>query len=164
MQEAGTPGEMQQKLMKTVGVWTGTNEMRMAPGMDPVATETTWRMTSFLDGRYVKCEVEGEMPGMGPFHGFGIAGYDNVAQQFVGDWVDSMSTGIMRGTGELSADGKTLTWTYEYTCPVNKAPAAFREVQKLTSDTAMTVEMFCTDPKSGDEYKCMSVELTKKGA
>ena len=34
-----------------------------------------------MDGRFIKVEVEGEMPGMGPFHGFGIYGFDNVTQE-----------------------------------------------------------------------------------
>lgn len=158
---AGTPGEMHELLRESVGVWTGVNQMWMAPGMDPMSSDTTWKITSIMDGRFIKTEVSGDMPGMGPFNGLGLTGYDNTAEKFVGDWVDNHSTAIMRGTGELSSDGTTLTWKYSYTCPITKKPATMREIQRLTSEGAMTFEMFCTDPKSGQEYKCMLVELEK---
>jgi hypothetical protein len=159
--EAGTPGDHHAKLMKLEGTWTGTSEMWMAPDMPSSVTQTKWTAESVLDGRYLSMQVEGEIPRMGPFSGRGLAGYDNVSGEFVADWVDSMSTGIMRGTGEMSGDGKTLTWEYTYNCPINKKPATMREVMKLKSPSAMTVEMHCSDPKSGKEYKCMQVELTK---
>ena len=74
-------------------------------------------ITSMMDGRFTRCEVEGEMPGMGPFNGFGIYGYDNVSQKFVGSWIDNCGTGIMQGTGEMSADGKVMTWNMELASP-----------------------------------------------
>jgi hypothetical protein len=92
----------------------------------------------------------------------GIAGYDNTTRQYISDWVDNHGTGIMRGTGLVSDDGKTMTWTYTYTCPINKKPTTMREVVKHPTDTTMTVEMFANDPKSGKEYKCMQMELKKK--
>ena len=159
--EAGTPGAMHAKLMKTVGTWTGNEQMWMGPGSEPSTSPTTWTISDQMGGRYCKTEVTGDMPGMGPYSGAGVSGYDNVSKQFVADWVDNMSTGIMIGTGELAADGKTLTWKYTYNCPLTQKPAVMREVQKFTSDTSMSVEFFCNDPKSGQEYKCMQVELKK---
>ena len=124
--------------------------------------ESTTVITPILDGRYTKVEVKGEMPGMGPFEGFGIYGYDNVTQKFTASWIDNMSTGIAQGTGELAPDGKKLTITYKYTCPVSKKPTSMREIHTNTGENTRTLEMWGTDPKSGKEFKMMTVELTKK--
>jgi hypothetical protein len=37
-----------------------------------------------------------------------------------------------------------------------------KETETLTSDTTKKIEMIGPDPKTGKEYKMMSVELTKK--
>jgi len=159
---AGTPGEMHKHLAKDAGVWLGKTTMWMAPGTEPMKSECTSTVTPVMDGRYIKVEVAGEFPGMGPFNGFGIYGFDNVSQQFVASWVDNHSTGMMTGTGELSKDGKTLTWTYTHNCPLTKKPVKIRDVETITGPTTKTLESFCPDPKTGQEYKMMSIELTKK--
>jgi hypothetical protein len=158
---ACTPGKMHEQLAKGVGVWKGTNTMWMYPGAEPVKTPCTSTVTSFMDGRFVKIEMAGEMPGMGPFNGFGINGYDNVAQKFVSTWLDNCGTGILSGTGELSPDGKTMTWSYSYTCPVTKKPTAMRQVETTTGPNTMTLDVYTTDPKAGKEYKMISIDFTK---
>ena len=37
-----------------------------------------------------------------------------------------------------------------------------REVETITGPNTKTLEMFGTDPKSGKEFKMMSIELTKE--
>lgn len=159
---AGTPGEHHKAMMKSVGTWDGKNEFWMAPGMPGMKSESVTEITSLMDGRYVQIDSKGEMPGMGAFHGLGVSGYDNVSGKYVSTWIDNMGTGIMTGTGEMSADGKTLTTTYTFNCPINKKPAIMREVQTFNSDTSMTLEMFGNDPKSGKEFKMMRMEYTKR--
>jgi hypothetical protein len=115
-----------------------------------------------MDGRYVKTEMAGEMPGMGAFTGFGIAGFDNVSQKFVSTWIDNQGTGIGYGTGELSPDGKTLTWEFNFNCPITKQPTVMREVDTVTGPNSKTLEMFGPDPKTGKEFQMMTIELTKE--
>jgi hypothetical protein len=67
----------------------------------------------------------------------------------------------MTGTGDLSSDGKTITWNFLYNCPIAKKPVAMREIE-TTDGNSKTLEMFGADPKSGKEYKMMRIELTKK--
>lgn len=160
---AGTPGKMHEQLAKDVGVWTGKSSMWTAPGGgEPMTHECTMTITSIMDGRYTKGEMSGDMPGMGPYRGEGIMGFDNVAQRFVATWIDNHSTGIMTGTGERSADGKTITWNYNYHCPITKKPTVMRQVETNTGEDAKTLEMFGIDPKSGKEFKMMRIEMTKK--
>ncbi len=159
---AGTPGEQHKFLARQVGVWHGKSQMWMTPGTEPIASDCTNTVTSILDGRYIRCELAGEFPGMGRFSGQGTSGFDNVSQKYVGSWIDNHSTGIMQGVGELSGNGKTLTWTYTYNCPIRKKSATVREVHTFTGANTMTLEAFTTDPKSGKEYQCMRVEFTKE--
>jgi hypothetical protein len=159
---AGTPGKMQERLTQDAGVWLGKTTMWMAPGTEPMKSDCTSTVTPIMDGRYIKVEVAGEFPGMGPFTGVGHYGFDNVSQQFVASWIDNHSTGMMTGKGELSKDGKTLTWTYTHNCPLTKKPTTVRDVETITGPTTKTLESFATDPKSGKEFQMMRIELTKK--
>ena len=160
--QAATPGKMHQHLAKDIGQWRGKSSMWMAPGgSEPITSDCTINVTWLMDGRYTKGEMAGEMPGMGPYNGIGIMGFDNVANQFVATWVDNHSTGIMNGTGEISPDGRTITWNYNYHCPITKKPTVMRQIETWTGANTKTLEMFGTDPKSGKEFKMMKIELTK---
>ncbi|MDZ4658564.1 MAG: DUF1579 domain-containing protein [Bythopirellula sp.] len=162
MMSAATPGEMHKHLAGDVGTWTCKTQMWMMPGGEPVSSGGTSKVTPLLDGRFIMCEMKGEMPGMGPFNGLGIYGFDNVSQKFVANWLDNMGTGIMNGTGELSADGKTLTWEFTGNCPITKKPMVMREVETVTGPNTKTLEMFGPDPKTGKEFKMMEIQLTRE--
>jgi hypothetical protein len=124
---AATPGKEQKHLAKEAGVWNGKTTMFM-PGAADATSECVSTITPIMDGRYIRCEIKGDMPGMGPYEGVGIYGYDNVSKKFVSTWIDTQRTGIMNGTGELSDDGKVLTWKYTFNCPLTKQPAVVREI------------------------------------
>lgn len=162
MMAAATPGEMHKHLAKSVGTWTGKTKMWFFP--DSPVTESTCSVTvtSVMDGRYVKIDWTGETPGMGPFVGQGINGYDNAIGQFVSSWIDNWGTGIATGTGELAADGKTMTWSLTHNCPLTKKPLPMRQIETITGENTKTLVMFATEPKSGKEFKMMEVELTRK--
>lgn len=161
---AGTPGEMHKLLAADAGTWEARTSMMMYPGAEPMTTVGTTTISPIMDGRYVFMEMTGEMPGMGPYHGSGVCGFDNVSQKFVSAFIDNHSTGIMNGTGELSRDKKTLTWTYTYNCPINKKPTTIREVHTTTGTDTKTIEAWTKEPKTGEEFKMMTIELTRKGA
>ena len=158
---AGTPGEMHAKLNHGVGTWAGKSTMWMGPDMDPTVSDVTSVVTGIMDGRYVQTNFSGDMPGMGAYKGMGIAGYDNVSQKYIGTWIDNCGTGIMNGTGELSKDGKSMTWTYNFNCPITKKPAIMKQVETFNGDS-MTLTMYMNEPHSGKEYKCMQIDYTKK--
>jgi hypothetical protein len=50
--------------------------------MEPAQSAGSCTITPMFDGRFTKCEMSGDMPGMGPFNSFGLYGHDNVAQKF----------------------------------------------------------------------------------
>jgi len=159
---AGTPGKMHEHLAKDVGEWEGRCTMWPGPDGEPMTSECTSSVTSVLDGRFIKIEMKGEMPGMGPFQGGGISGYDNVTKKFVSSWIDNQSTGIMQGEGALSPDGKTLTWECTFNCPLTKKPAVMKQVETYTGADTKKLEMWGDDPKTGKNFKMMTIELTRK--
>lgn len=158
---AGTPGTQHAELAKLAGTWSGKTTMWMAPGTEPMRSECTTTMTVIMDGKFLQCQTEGEMPGMGAFKGMGMYGYDNVSQKFQGMWIDNMGTGMMTGPGERSADGKTYTWQYGYTCPLTKKPSVMREVHTHSGENAMTLQIFSPDPKTGKEFKMVEIAYTR---
>jgi hypothetical protein len=159
--EAGMPGDMHNKLVQSSGVWTGKGNMWMASGAEPMPAETTSTIKPIMDGRYITCEVSSDMMGM-PFRGQGTYGYDNTTKKFQCSWIDNCSTAMMTGTGEMSSDGSTITWTYNYTCPYTKKPVTMREVHKTTGKDSQTFEMYTIDPKTNKEYKMMELAMTRK--
>ncbi len=160
--QAGTPGDQHAMLTKGVGKWTGSTTQWMGPDSEGMKSQSTCTVTPIMDGRFVSIDWAGEMPGMGPYKGMGIAGFDNVSQKYVSTWIDNMGTGVMVGEGTMSGDGKTTTWNYQYNCPITKKPAVMREVETVTGPNSKTVEMYMNDPKSGKEYMMMKTELTRK--
>ena len=162
MIDAGTPGKEHEFLAESVGQWQGKTIMQMSPGGQSAEGECTVTVTPMLDGRFTKTEITGEIPGMGPYHGFGISGFDKVSGEFVSSWIDNHGTGVMNGVGELSADQKTLTWEFGYNCPVTKKQCKMREVVTFTGPDTQVLEMFGAEPKSGEVYKMMRIELTRK--
>lgn len=161
MMAAGTPGEMQKHLTEGVGDWKCDTKMWMLPGSEPLTSEGTSKVTSLMDGRYIQMEMDGEMPGMGPYKGLGIYGFDNIKQEFVSTWIDNHGTGIMTGTGELSDDGKSISWEYSGYCPINKKDITMREVDTITGPNSRKLEMWGPNPKTGEVFKMMEIELTR---
>lgn len=159
---AATPGKMHERLAKGIGKWEGKNTMWMYPGAEPIKSDCSSTVTPLMDGRFTKCEMAGEMPGMGPFSGLGIYGFDNVSQKFVCTMIDNHNTGMMNGVGDLSSDGQTITWNFTFNCPLTGKPAVMRQIEKITGQDTMSLEMFGPDPKSGKEFKMMTIDFTKK--
>ena len=158
---AATPGKMHELLAQGAGTWEGKSTMWMGPGSEPVTSDCSSTGAMVMDGRFLKVDYKGDMMGQ-PYSGVGTFGFDNVAQKFQCSWMDNCSTGIMTGTGELSPDEKSITWKYTTNCPITKQPVTVREIDTMTGPSTKTMELFSTDPKSGKEYKMMSVQFTKK--
>jgi hypothetical protein len=161
MMAASTPGEMQKRLTEDVGNWKCNTSMWMQPGSEPMTSEGTSIVTSLIGGRYIQVDMSGNMPGMGPYQGMGIYGYDNTKQEFVATWIDNHGTGIMTGTGELSEDGKSINWEFSGYCPINKKQIKMREIDTVTGPNSRKLEMFGPEPKTGEVYKMMVIELTR---
>jgi|GEM_PF-675047 len=161
MMAASIPGPMHKHLAKSVGTWNGQVTMFMPGSPEPMKSECVTVITPMMDGRFTKSETTGEMAGMGSFTGFGIYGFDNVSKKFQSAWADNMGTGMMTGTGELSADGKTINWSFDYNCPITQKPTVMREVERWIDDNTMSLAMWGPDPTTGKEMKMMEIAYSR---
>lgn len=162
--EAATPGAQHQILAKSIGAWRGKTSMWMGPGAEPISSECDMTVSDYMDGRFTKWEMSGDVPGMGPMKGSGVYGFDNVNQKFVASWVTNCGTNIMNGTGELSSDSKTFTWTYTITDPITKKPTTLRDIESHTGPDSFTLQTWGADSKSGKEYKMMEATFKRTAA
>lgn len=159
--EAMMPGKNHEWLQKMVGTWKGKSQMWMSPEIKEATTsECSEIITSLYDGKFIEATMSGDMGGM-PFKGRGTTGFDNVSKKFVSTWIDNCSTGIMNGTGDLSADGKVMTWSYTANCPIAKKAITMKMTETYNSPDSMTFVMYMNDFKTGKEFKHMQIELTR---
>jgi hypothetical protein len=160
--KAATPGKEHEHLMKAVGTWEGKIKHWMKPDAPAAESTCVTKMAPVFEGRFLRCETEGEMPGgMGMFRGLGLYGFDNVSKQYQSTWIDNMGTGMMTGTGEVSSDGKTMTWTMNCHCPITGKPMTMREVDRTIDENHSVLEMYGPDDK-GKEFKMMEIAYTRR--
>lgn len=169
-QEAGTspgqtpdmtlaqPGPEHQALAKLAGTWNVAATMWMEPGKPPMESTGTAKIETILDGRYLRQDYQGEFMGQ-KFTGLGIEGFDRVRNAYTTAWLDSMSTGIMHMDGKSSDGGRTITYTGEYSCPMEKRQIKGRSVTTITDDQAFTVTMY--SERDGKETKSMELRYTR---
>lgn len=108
MARLGAPGEHHKMLGRTVGDWD-VEATFMMPGGEPMKGAGSMSCEWVLDGRFVKTDFS--LPDfMGaPFQGIGYNGYDNGKQQYVGVWMDNMSTMAFVTEGEMLDDGSFVS-------------------------------------------------------
>lgn len=163
--EAATVGPEHERLAKAVGTWKGQVTMYMPmPGMDPMKSECITTIAPRMDGRFFECQTKGDMGEMGLFEGGGVVGYDNVAKQYQTVWFDSMGTGMAIGSGELSSDGATMTWTLTYNCPVKKGPVQMQQIERITGPDTMVLEVSGPNPLTGENFKMMEISYKREKA
>ena len=147
------PGPQHAELMKGVGKWKTTTKSWMVPG-EPLVTEGTSVCTSVLGGRFLREEFKGTF-GDGPFEGFGLTGYDNQKQEYIGTWMDSMGTGILHTHGKMDEATKALTMLAEYDDPLTGQKMAMRMVTRTVNADTHVFEMY--GMQDGKEVKQMEI-------
>ena len=158
--KASTPGDLHKQLAAMEGAWNATVRMWNAPGAPPEETAGTSWNKMILGGRWLEQRFESTMMGQ-KFDGVGYTGYDNIRKQFVGSWMDSMSTGMMLSTGKA---GKAAnTWEFEGTMddPLTGKPSKLLEVLTVADPDHHKFEMFGFAP-DGAKFKMMEIEYARK--
>lgn len=156
MMKMGEPGENHKLLAKCVGTWDAVVKASNPMTGKTEESKGTAVFTSILGGRFVQTHFNGEFMGT-KFEGMGVYGYDNTDKKFTSSWMDTMSTSTMSGTGELSQDKKTLTWTSSCNTPMGKMQT--KEVQTFVDDHSMTFVMYSI--QGGKENKEMEIVYTR---
>jgi hypothetical protein len=163
MMQAGTPGKPHQELAKQAGNWDLAVKAWMKPGAPPQESKGTAERTMILGGRVLSEKVTGDpvAPGMGPFEGFGLSGFDNASGKYWGTWADNMGTGLMMATGTCDEKTHTCTLKGSYTDPMTKKAKHTRMVTHWEGDDKSVMELYETG-KGGKEAKTTEVTYTRK--
>jgi hypothetical protein len=158
--EYATPGEPHKMLAKSNGTWTGEVTMWMSPDAPPNKSTSTSTNKMIMDGRYQLAEFQGNFMGM-PFTGMSLTGYDNAKKVFVSAWIDNMGTGIMKMEGPWNEASKTMTLSGTVIEPSTGRECNVKETFKIVDDDTQIMEMYGPDPKTGKEYKTMSIKFIR---
>ena len=159
--EYATPGEPHKILANSNGTWIGEVTMWMSPDAPPQTNKSTMTNKMIMDGRYQLSEYKGDFMGM-PFTGMSTTGYDNAKKVFISTWIDNMGTGIMKMEGPWDEATKSMTLAGKMIDPSTGRECNMREVFKVIDDNNQLMEMYGPDPKTGKEFKSMTVKLTRK--
>jgi hypothetical protein len=157
-EKASEPGPSHKQLLKSVGKWNIVMKSWMAPGAPPVESTGTAEAKPLLGDRYVQMLVNANFMGK-PFNGVGLNGYDNGKKKFVGTWIDSMSTGIMRSEGTSDAAGKVLTAQASSIDPLTSKESKMRIVQTWETDDKIVEEFY--EKRGPKEQKVMEITYTR---
>jgi hypothetical protein len=158
MQKAATPGDEHKKLEPLVGTFDAKVQMWMAPGQPPQESTGTSETTWVLGGRFLETKYQGTFMGQ-PFSGIGYTGYDNVTKKYIGTWMDTMSTGMMSSSGNMS--GKSMKMTASMSDPMTGKVSHSTETFTITDNDHNKMEMWDKGP-DGKPVKIMEINYTRK--
>jgi hypothetical protein len=157
-EKASEPTEQHKLLERHAGKWTLSLKSWMDPKQPPVESKGTAEGKVILGGRFVQSTITSDFMGK-PFSGVGVTGYDKAKKKFVGTWIDSMSTGIMRSEGTADAAGKVITTQAVSTDPLSGKDSRMRIVGKWESDDKLVEEFY--EKRGGKEMKTMEITYSR---
>ena len=160
MMKAATPGAAHKNLANMVGTWDTTVKMYQAPGAPPQVTTGVSENKLVLGGRWVEENFSGTFMGM-PFSGIGYTGYDNIKKQYVGTWMDTMSTSMMQSSGTGDASGKSFQFNSTMDDPVTGKSVSTKSTLTVADENHHTMEMWMPGP-DGKMFKMMEINYTRK--
>ena len=154
------PTEAHKWLANLIGEWKTESEMVMEPGDEPLHGRGTYIVKS-LNGMWAFGEGKGTMPDGGQMSYYTTLGYDVSFKEYRGCWFADVSSHLWKQTGELSADGKTMTLTCEGPdMVVDGKTALYRDVITLIDDNHREMTSWGQDEK-GEWQKFMTVKFTR---
>lgn len=151
-QKAMTPGPQHAALAEMAGEFKITVTSYM--GAEPDVSTGTASRKMIMGGRYLEETVHGTAMGR-PFEGRGLTGYDNVAGQWWGSWIDSMSTGLMTSYGVWDETTGIGTFHGEYIEPTTGEVQETRTVIHQYEGGDERMEMYMLT--SAGEVKSMEI-------
>jgi hypothetical protein len=154
-----TPGAAHKVLDGMIGTWDAKVKMWMNPDGPPTESAGTSETKWVLGGRWVEQRFKGSFMNQ-PFEGIGYTGYDNVQKQYVGTWMDNMSTGAMVSTGR-ALDGKTFAFSSMMFDPMTGKPAGIEERVTVVDKDHHIMEMWGPGP-DGKVFKNMEIQYSRK--
>ncbi|MEZ6235807.1 MAG: DUF1579 domain-containing protein [Phycisphaerales bacterium] len=154
---ASALGPAHEWLGQFIGAWDVTMTINMGP--EPMVTRGHTEYTWLMEGRYLQDNLTSDFMGM-PMSGYGISGFDNNRNQFVGIWMDSFSTGISMMYGSLDPTGTILTQVGTMDEPTTgEVGKAYMAVTTIIDEDHFRFEM--KEILYGEAMTVMTIEYTR---
>ena len=158
--KAATPGEPHKKLEPFIGTFDVKVKSWMQPGAPAMESTGTSEQNWVLGGRYVEQRFKGSFMEQ-PFEGLGYTGYDNIKKQYVGTWMDNMSTAVMMSTGKADASGKQMNFKGTSPDPMTGKDMSMTSKITVADNNHHTMEMWGPAP-NGKIFKMMEIQYVRK--
>lgn len=152
-QDFPKPGPEHARLQEMEGTWDAVMDM----GGHKSKCVATYE--SICGGMWIENDFEGDLGGI-PFKGHGLDGYDLQKKEYVGVWVDSMSSTPMQSVGTYDADKKTLKMTGTAPGPDGK-PTKHTMTSHMKDADHMTFNMSMVG-SDGKEQQAFTIEYTRR--
>jgi hypothetical protein len=147
-------------LQKLVGEWRTESEMTMGPGGETMKATGTESVKS-LGGLWAFGEGKSSMPNGEAMAYYTALGYDVSFKQYRGCWFADVSSHLWKQTGELSADGKTMTLNCQGPHMQKDGETAnYRDVIELIDENHRQMTSFGQDD-DGKWNQFMKVQYTR---
>lgn len=98
-----TPNEHHARLAILAGRWHAAAQFWMAPDQPPINSDGQCVNTPILGARWISMHYTCDFMGS-PYEGTGVIGFDNITGEYVGNWMDSMSTQMQLHRGKPGPD------------------------------------------------------------
>lgn len=133
MVRAQTPAQKEHKwLQQLAGEWEYDTETSLESGKPPVKIKGTESVRS-VGEFWVVAEQKATLLDT-PFTGIMTLGFDGQKKKYVGTWIDSLHSPLLRLEGTVDAAGKTLTLLTEGPNPAAPGkPSKYKEVIEIKS-------------------------------
>ncbi len=154
------PTENHKVLEIFAGKWVYTGKFWMTPEATAQDMTGTAENAMIFDGRFLKQEFEG--PWMGKlFKGLGFTGYDNVKEEYVTVWLDSVGTGLMTSAGQYDSVTQTLNQSGSNSCPLTGEKARPGRSEWIVVDQDHNTYRSYAFGPDGKEFKAMEISYTR---
>ena len=154
------PNENHAYFNDLVGKWDVKTTAWMAPGQEPVVSQSSCEASVILGGRFLMMKFAGTMFGQ-PFEGLEIVGYDNLKKKYVTFWVDNQSTGFYLTEGTRDTLTRVETETGNWPDPMTGKSIKVRSITKFVSKDEYIYELYMTPP-GAKESKSLENRSTRK--
>ncbi len=161
IKKAAEPGEAHKVLKAFEGKWNGKVTCTNCFTGETETSDGTAVGTWILGNRFLRQDWKGTFMGE-PFEGVSQFGYDNVKQQYVSTWIDTMGTGVMLSTGKYDPATKKFTLTGSFPDPMTGKDTTARQIITLVDDNTHKMEMWGPG-QDGKDAKMMEIVYTRPG-
>ena len=160
MKQMMSPSAAHKILEPLAGKWTYTSKFWSSKDGKAEETAGTSDQAIVFGGRFLKIDVKGTWMGQ-PFEGIGYTGYDNIKQEYVSTWLDSMATGIMTDSGQYDEATKTLRTSGTCSCPLTGEKARPHRAEWTITDNDHNTYATYLKNSDGTEFKAMEINYER---